>query len=353
MSALTLFDYADLSTEDQVETRAAAERIRTRMRRTAEDIVEIGRDLIAVKDRIGHGNFGRWLEGEFEMDERQARRFMGVASRFAAKTDKLSVFTPSVLYELAAPSTPDEVVAKMEAKAEAGEKVSLEEVKVLKRAAAEAEKARDEAEKRAADIAQQNDLLKGSLELHKRTVAEEIEARFAADVAASKSAAEKASAAAESAKKRLVAAEEEGRRAVVEARREVERAAAEQADAAAKAAVAKRQSDLDRIAKAEQAKKDAIARLEHRERELQGLIDQHNEWRAKNGAKDVEEKHLQALIDGAVPTLADLLMEIESRSHDHDGRLVAMAQTVAGYCDKLAEALRGMAQRRVIDLDAA
>lgn len=72
---------------------------------------------------------------------------MQVANRFKAKSAIMADITATVLYELAAPSTSDEVVAKVEAKAEAGEKVSLEEVKALKRAAAEAEKARDVAER--------------------------------------------------------------------------------------------------------------------------------------------------------------------------------------------------------------
>ncbi|MBN9470660.1 MAG: DUF3102 domain-containing protein [Bosea sp.] len=88
------------------------------MRRTAEDIVEIGRDLIAVKERIGHGNFGRWLESEFDMSDETARKFMRVAERIGAKIRPGWNLPPTVLYELAAPSTSDEVVARVEAMAQ-------------------------------------------------------------------------------------------------------------------------------------------------------------------------------------------------------------------------------------------
>jgi hypothetical protein len=56
-----------------------ADRIRQRMTRTAQDIVEIGRELIAVKDRVGHGNFLPWIEREFRMSEDTAARFMNAS----------------------------------------------------------------------------------------------------------------------------------------------------------------------------------------------------------------------------------------------------------------------------------
>tara|TARA_R110002020_G_scaffold150446_1_gene327143 strand:- start:7053 stop:7166 length:114 start_codon:yes stop_codon:yes gene_type:complete len=36
------------------------------------DIIEIGRDLIAVKAEIGHGNFLPWIEKEFRVNLRFA-----------------------------------------------------------------------------------------------------------------------------------------------------------------------------------------------------------------------------------------------------------------------------------------
>lgn len=80
------------------------------MARTADDIVEIGRDLIAVKEAIGHGNFLPWIEAEFGMTDRTARNFMSVAETFGSKSEIVSDFTPTILYALAAPSTPDDVV---------------------------------------------------------------------------------------------------------------------------------------------------------------------------------------------------------------------------------------------------
>lgn len=42
-------------------------------------IVEVGRDLIAVKAALGHGRFLAWIGAEFQMSEDTARQFTRVA----------------------------------------------------------------------------------------------------------------------------------------------------------------------------------------------------------------------------------------------------------------------------------
>jgi hypothetical protein len=54
--------------------------------------------------------FMPWIEAEFEMAERTARNFMNVAERYASKSATVADLAPTALYELAAPSTPEEVV---------------------------------------------------------------------------------------------------------------------------------------------------------------------------------------------------------------------------------------------------
>ena len=102
----------------------AAERIRNHMTKTVENIIAIGRDLILVKERLGHGEFGKWIAAEFRMTDRSARNFMRVAERFEDKSEIISDFEPTVLYALAAPSTPDEVVEKALQQAQIGETIS-------------------------------------------------------------------------------------------------------------------------------------------------------------------------------------------------------------------------------------
>jgi hypothetical protein len=102
------------------------------MARTALDIIEIGKELIEVKKNIGHGHFLPWIEAEFGMSERSARRFMESSEAFSSKTANLADLPPSVIYALAAPSTPEEVREVIVERAASGEKVTAAEVKQLK-----------------------------------------------------------------------------------------------------------------------------------------------------------------------------------------------------------------------------
>lgn len=110
---------------------AATERIKLRLRRTAEDIVAIGQDLMVIKQSLGHGEFLPWIEREFEMSRYTANNFINAAARFS--NVELFNISPTVIYELAAPSTSPEVIQQVTAKAEQGESVSVAEVKELKR----------------------------------------------------------------------------------------------------------------------------------------------------------------------------------------------------------------------------
>lgn len=102
MSALAIvdFDYAhlDAETREDVQQRTAA--IRTRMQRTAQDIIDIGRDLLEVKARLPHGQFGAWLQAEFGLSERSARRFMRAAQLYGGKSDTVADLPAKTIYAL-------------------------------------------------------------------------------------------------------------------------------------------------------------------------------------------------------------------------------------------------------------
>jgi hypothetical protein len=129
-----IFDYTSLDAETSQFLQQQTSEIRVLMKRTVQGIFEIGQKLIEVKKRLGYGRFGSWLQAEFNWDERTARRFMSVASRFGGKLDKLSEinFAPSALYLLAAPSTPE--VARSEAitLAREGEPITYTVAKAIK-----------------------------------------------------------------------------------------------------------------------------------------------------------------------------------------------------------------------------
>ncbi len=94
-------------------------------RSEAQAIVEVGRDLIAVKAALGHGHFLAWIEAEFEMSPDKAQKIMNVARRFW-EMPHVAAFPALVLHELAAPSTPPEVREAVVERAAASEKVTAE-----------------------------------------------------------------------------------------------------------------------------------------------------------------------------------------------------------------------------------
>lgn len=121
------FDYGALPAEVRIEAKAAAERIKERMRGA---VVEVGADLIQVKARLPHGEFGKWLKAEFAMTERSAQNYMA-AAEIASKCETVSVLKAKTLYLLAAPSTPEPARQEIVDRFVAGEVVSDRAVKDL------------------------------------------------------------------------------------------------------------------------------------------------------------------------------------------------------------------------------
>lgn len=107
------FDYASLDAHTGVFLQETAQEIRKLIKRSAEDIVMIGIHLDQAKERLGHGKFMPWVQSEFAMSQFTAVKFMRVASLYAKF--QLSLNLPaSVLYELAAPSTPEVVIEQVQ-----------------------------------------------------------------------------------------------------------------------------------------------------------------------------------------------------------------------------------------------
>ena len=79
----TDFNYAGLSAEIAVEARAAAARIKARMHAA---VINVGADLTLIKDRLPHGEFGKWLKAEFNLTERTTQNYMNAAALAACRT---------------------------------------------------------------------------------------------------------------------------------------------------------------------------------------------------------------------------------------------------------------------------
>jgi Protein of unknown function (DUF3102) len=113
---------------DRILAGHAAE-IRKLGKRVVGDVIEIGKILGEAKRIAGHGNFGPWLKREFDWTEMTATRFMNVYE-MSKSNNLLDLDLPvSSLYLLAAPSTPQEARDAIIERAEAGEAVSVAEVK--------------------------------------------------------------------------------------------------------------------------------------------------------------------------------------------------------------------------------
>jgi hypothetical protein len=119
------FDYAALASEVTTMLQKLAVAIRAR---GAETIIAIGFDLIQAKTALGHGKFGAWLDAEFGWSERTAQNYMRAAEVFGVKSETVAVLPPTVVYRLAAPSTPPAVREQIIVRVEAGERPPTAEI---------------------------------------------------------------------------------------------------------------------------------------------------------------------------------------------------------------------------------
>lgn len=139
------------------------------LKRTAEKIVEIGKNLLEVKERLPHGMFGVWLQSEFGMSHRTASKFMSVAERFYGKLEPGSNLPASALYLLASPSVPNEVVDEAIQRASAGEKITKALVQQIIDAQEAIKEAQDAEAKAKADLLLQEELFcKAEVDLNKQ-----------------------------------------------------------------------------------------------------------------------------------------------------------------------------------------
>jgi hypothetical protein len=124
------FDYASLPPDIANDLKAAAARVRERMRTS---ILETGRELLVIKAKlVGRGEFGRWLAAEFGLRERTAENLMNAARLAENSTPEIiSGMQPTVLYLLGAPSTPETVRKDALCRAACGERITVRGIKEL------------------------------------------------------------------------------------------------------------------------------------------------------------------------------------------------------------------------------
>ena len=105
-STLPSFDYTALGDTDlEQRARAAVDRIRD-LQKAA--VVDIGRELLGMKELLPHGQFLPWVES-FGLERRTATNYMQVAAEFGGKWETVAHLPTGILYKLASPSTPASV----------------------------------------------------------------------------------------------------------------------------------------------------------------------------------------------------------------------------------------------------
>jgi len=337
----TLFDYAGLTSSVALEVRSAAERIRVRMKRTAEDIIAIGLDLIEVKGRLPHGRFLPWINTEFGMGERAARNFMSVAERYGSKSAIIADLPPTVLYELAAPSTSDAVRDIIENKTTTGEPVSVEEVKRLKRELEEASKRADNSAGDAERFKKQTEtLLEGQAALVEKAK-QEARDKIEADLKAAKEEAEKAKTGLKDAQTRLFEAEKKAEEA---ATAKAQALAAKHADEE----VQKRQKEIEAAKKELDKVRSDISKRNEILTDIENRVEERREFLDKLTNADHEAEQLVKELEEMNRVLALALLVVSDVDYDHGEEVLSKVRSSASMCRKMADALDAIGRPRLV-----
>ena len=151
VAAPQAFDYSVVSTEIADGLRQQADRIRRRIGKSTQDLIDVGRDLLAAKRHlIERGQFIAWVESEVGILARTAQNYMRAADLAEShQSETISLFPPKIVYLLAAKSTPRAIVEDVLTRAGAGDILpekavrELVEEAVHQKQQAEAEARRD------------------------------------------------------------------------------------------------------------------------------------------------------------------------------------------------------------------
>ncbi|MEH2121105.1 DUF3102 domain-containing protein [Nostoc sp.] len=127
---LTGFDYEILDDKQRIVIQQRTGEIKERLRRSAQDIWEIGQKLADVRSRLKHGQFETWLKAEFGWSRRTAYNFINVYEAFAERANFAQIdIATSALYLLAAPSTPENVREEILQRAKEGETLTHKSIR--------------------------------------------------------------------------------------------------------------------------------------------------------------------------------------------------------------------------------
>ena len=125
------FDYNILQSERRSIVRQRTEEIKERLKRSAQDIWEIGQKLFEVRSELAYGNFDNWLKAEFGWSRRTAYNFIKVYEAFPERATVAQVsIAASALYQLSSPSTPKKIRNEIIQRAKNGEKITRQDIRL-------------------------------------------------------------------------------------------------------------------------------------------------------------------------------------------------------------------------------
>lgn len=160
------FDYGSLPADQAKRLRQQTEKIRRQMQATVPIILEIGRDLIAVKETLDHGRFITWVEVEVGITRRTAQNYMSAARFAEGKSETVSLLNPAVLYRLSSKTTPPNIINDVITRTKSGT-VSDAEITVMLTQARSQER---QAERKAAETAREAQRERHRQLAHKRAL---------------------------------------------------------------------------------------------------------------------------------------------------------------------------------------
>ncbi len=125
------FNYEIFDHNTQISIKQKTTEIKSLIRQTAKDIINVGQKLAEVKQQLKHGEFRNWLKAEFNWSISSATKFMQVSEKFKNVNFTHFNFSASALYILAAPSTPESATEYALQLASRGENITYSLAKLI------------------------------------------------------------------------------------------------------------------------------------------------------------------------------------------------------------------------------
>jgi hypothetical protein len=123
------------ATDNASKLDSVADQVRMRLKNLSTHIIEIGRELLAMKRRLGNDRFLKWVTAACELEPPQAQRMMRVAKWAEGREEIVSDLDPTAIYLLTSPSTPEAVRQEVLFRLERGERPAPRTIKAMIRAA--------------------------------------------------------------------------------------------------------------------------------------------------------------------------------------------------------------------------